>query len=111
MEGSVLANVRLRSAKGGKATLQWRTSDQKDFSAKGQSKKVSIKGGDWQDVEIKLPVKGTLQHLRMFLPVGKEPLEIDWIELKPADAKADTKQTKRWDFGTSMMKPKWIDAK
>ena len=111
VKGPVLASARLRSAKGGKATLQWRTSDQKDFSAKGQSKKFSIKGGDWQDVEIKLPVKGTLRHLRMFVPISKEPLEIDWIELKPAETGTDTKQTKRWDFGTSKMKPKWIDAK
>ena len=99
VEGPVLASVRLHSAKGGKATLQWRTSDQKDFSAKGQSKRFSIKGGDWQDVEIKLPVKGTLQHLRMFVPISKEPLEIDWIEITPAGGKS--KQSKRWDFGRS----------
>jgi len=99
VKGPVLASVRLRSAKSGKATLQWRTSDQKDFSAKGQSKKFSIKGGDWQDVEIKLPVKGTLRHLRMFVPVSKEPLEIDWIEIAPVGVKS--KQSKRWDFGRS----------
>ena len=99
VEGPVLASVRLHSAKGGKATLQWRTSDQKDFSAKGQSKKFSIKGGDWQDVEIKLPVKGTLQHLRVFVPISKEPLEIDWIEIAPAGGKS--KQSERWDFGRS----------
>ena len=99
VEGPVLASVRLQSAKGGKATLQWRTSDQKDFSAKGQSKKFSIKGGDWQDVEIKLPVKGTLRHLRVFVPISKEPLEIDWIEIAPAGGKS--KQSERWDFGRS----------
>ena len=97
MEGPVLASVRLRSAKGGKATLQWRTSDQKDFSAKGQSKKFSIKSGDWQDIEIKLPVKGVLQHLRMFVPISKEPLEIDWIEITPVGGKP--KKSQRWDFG------------
>jgi len=97
VEGPVLASVRLRSAKGGKATLQWRTSDQKDFSAKGQSKKFSIKSGDWQDIEIKLPVKGVLQHLRMFVPISKEPLEIDWIEITPVGGKP--KKSQRWDFG------------
>ena len=96
-KGPVLVSVRLRSAKGGKATLQWRTSDQKDFSAKGQSKKFSIKGGDWHEVAVNLPVKGTLQHLRLFTPVGKESLEIDWIELTPVRGKS--KKSKRWDFG------------
>jgi hypothetical protein len=99
VEGPIFVSARLRSGKPGKATLQWRTSDQKDFSAKGQSKKFSIKGGDWQEVEIKLPVKGALQHLRMFIPVSKEPLEIDWIEIAPAGGKS--KQSKRWDFGRS----------
>ncbi|MED5281252.1 MAG: hypothetical protein VYA10_07185, partial [Verrucomicrobiota bacterium] len=99
IDGPVLLKIRLRSAKGGKATLQWRTSDQKDFSAKGQSEKFSIQGGDWQDVEIKLPVKGTFQHLRMFVPISKEPLEIDWIEIAPVEGKS--KQSKRWDFGRS----------
>ena len=99
VEGPIFVRARLRFGKPGKATLQWRTADQKDFSAKGQSKKFSIRGGDWHDIEINLPVKGTLQHLRMFTPAGKEPLEIDWIEIAPAGGKS--KQSKRWDFGRS----------
>ena len=98
-EGPVLLKTRLRSAKPGKANLQWRTADQKGFPSKGQSKQFSIKGGDWQDFEIKLPVKGTLQHLRMFVPVSKEPIEIDWIEIIPAVGKS--RQSKKWDFGIS----------
>ena len=97
VEGPVFLKTRLRSAKPGKTNLQWRTADQKGFVAKGQSKQFTIKGGDWQDIEIKLPVKGALQHLRMFIPVSKKPLEIDWIEITPAGGKS--KQSERWDFG------------
>ena len=97
VEGPVLLKIRLRSAKPGKTNLQWRIADQKGFPAKGQSREFSIKGGDWQDIEIKLPVKGALQHLRMFVPVSKEPLEIDWIEITPAGG--TSKQSERWDFG------------
>jgi len=79
--------------------LQWRTADQKGFPSKGQSKQFSIMGGDWQDFEIKLPVKGTLQHLRMFVPVSKSPIEIDWIEIISAVGKSS--QSKKWDFGIS----------
>ena len=97
VEGPVLLKIRLRSAKTGKVNLQWRTADQAGFAAKGQSKEFSIKGGDWQNIEIKLPVKGALQHLRMFVPDSKGPLEIDWIEITPAGGKS--KQSERWDFG------------
>ena len=97
IDGPVQLQARLRSAKTGKANLQWRTADQKGFPAKGQSKQFSIKGGDWQNIEIKLPVKGALQHLRMFIPVSKEPLEIDWIEITPAGG--TSKKSERWDFG------------
>jgi len=97
IDGPVQLKARLRSAKTGKVNLQWRTADQAGFAAKGQSKDFSIKGGDWQNIEIKLPVKGALQHLRMFIPVSKKPLEIDWIEITPAGGKS--KQSERWDFG------------
>ena len=97
IEGPVLLKTRLRSAKPGKTNLQWRTADQKGFPAKGQSKQFSITGGDWQDIEIKLPVKGALQHLRMFVPDSKAHLEIDWIEISPAGGKS--KKSERWDYG------------
>ena len=74
IEGPVQLQARLRSAKPGKTNLQWRTADQAGFAAKGQSKDFSIKCGDWQNIEIKLPVKGVLQHLRLFVPISKEPL-------------------------------------
>jgi hypothetical protein len=35
----------------------------------------------------------------MFVPISKEPLEIDWIEIAPVEGKS--KQSKRWDFGRS----------
>jgi hypothetical protein len=97
IEGPVQLQARLRSAKPGKTNLQWRTADQAGFAAKGQSKQFSIEGGDWQDIEIKLPVKGVLQHLRLFVPISKEPLEIDWIEITPVGGKP--KKSQRWDFG------------
>tara|TARA_B100000497_G_C7307408_1_gene207539 strand:- start:106 stop:537 length:432 start_codon:yes stop_codon:yes gene_type:complete len=102
IEGHVQLKARLRSAKPGKANLQWRTADQAGFAAKGQSKEFSIKGGGWQDIEIKLPVKGALQHLRMFVPVSKQPLEIDWIEITPVGGKS--KKSERWDFGESHLR-------
>ena len=97
IEGPVLLKIRFRSAKPGKANLQYRTTDQKGFPTKGQSKQFSIKGGDWQEIEIKLPVKGVLQHLRIFIPDSKKPFEIDWIEITPVGGKF--KQSERWDFG------------
>ena len=43
-----------------------------------------------------LGVEGRLVQLRLFLPVQKHPVEIDWIEITPTGGIDKEKQ--RWDF-------------
>jgi hypothetical protein len=43
-----------------------------------------------------LAVEGRLVHLRLFPPVQKQPVEIDWIEITPTGG--NDKERQRWDF-------------
>jgi len=45
------------------------------------------------ELTVELPAVGTLRILRLYLLAAKEPVEFDWIELKPAEGKSQ-----RWDF-------------
>ena len=53
----------------------------------------TAKGGDWQDITVDLPHNDPATLMRLYLPHATEAVEIDWVELKPAGAKA-----RRWDF-------------
>ncbi len=47
-------------------------------------------------MNVPLAVEGRLVQLRLFPPVQKHPVEIDWIEIGPTGASDTEKQ--RWDF-------------
>jgi len=97
VEGPAAFRLRIRTQKSGNARLQWRTEDQELFPATGQSKSFAVAGGDWQELNVPLPVRGKLVQLRFYPPSQKQPIEIDWIELAPKDG--DAKSQQRWDFG------------
>jgi hypothetical protein len=83
----------MRSA-GGSGKVQWRTTTQEEFPASGQTVEFSWAGtAEWSEAKVVLPAEGALQHLRLYLPAQKAPVEIDWITLAPA-----TGQPQRWDF-------------
>jgi len=96
VDGPAQVRLRIRTQKDAEGRLQWRTANQKNFPATGQSKTFTVKGGDWRELTVPLPVKGQLLHLRLFLPSQKQPVQLDWIEIGPTDGKAN--ETERWDF-------------
>ena len=53
----------------------------------------TLEGGDWQDINVDLPNKGGAAILRIYLPHASEPVDIDWINVKPEPGKST-----RWDF-------------
>jgi hypothetical protein len=59
-----------------------------------QSVPFELKGGDWQTLKIDVPATLPLNILRVYLPAQKQPVEVDWVELK---AKSE-KQPRRWNF-------------
>ena len=90
--GPVTLSLRAKSA-GGKVRVQWRTSDQKTFPT-GQDADLALpESADGVEASVELPVKGSLLHLRLYLPVQKQAMEMDWIQLKSAKGKPQ-----RWDF-------------
>jgi hypothetical protein len=53
----------------------------------------SAKAGGWQEISVDLTNPGPAAILRLYLPTATEAVDIDWVELKPAGAKA-----RRWEF-------------
>ena len=96
VDGPAQVRLRIRTQKDAEGRLQWRTANQKNFPTTGQSKTFTVKGGDWRELTVPLPVKVQLLHLRLFLPSQKQPVQLDWIEIGPTDGKAN--ETERWDF-------------
>jgi arylsulfatase A-like enzyme len=94
--GPVEVRLRIRTSTRGTGRLQWRTEDQKLFPATGQTTSFGVHGGDWQELSVPLAVEGRLVHLRLFPPVRKQPVEIDWIEITPTGG--NDKERQRWDF-------------
>jgi len=91
-DGPVQLKLRIRTPIDGEAQLQWRTEGQKLFPKRGQSRTFEIAGGNWRELKVRLPVEGRLIHLRLFVPAGKRPTELDWIEIEGGQ---------RWDFGAA----------
>lgn len=90
VEGPATVTFRVRCAEGGPGKLEWippGTSQTQTATAP-----FTLKPGDWQTAKVEIPAKGPLGIARIYLPAQKQPVEIDWIELKgPA-------KNKRWDF-------------
>lgn len=92
-DGPVTLRLRARST-GGPAKVAWRTSDQEKFPDSGQEVEFSLPAGtEFIETGVELPVKGSLLHMRLFLPAQSQPVAIEWIELRPAKGKPQ-----RWQF-------------
>ena len=59
-----------------------------------QSVPFELKGGDWRVLKIDVPATFPLNILRVYLPAQKQPVEVNWVELKTQDEK----QPRRWHF-------------
>ncbi len=97
VEGPAEVRLRIRAQANGTARVQWRTEEQSLFPATSQSKSFAVAAGDWQELSVPLVARGRVVHVRLFPPAQKQPVEIDWIEIKPTGG--DGKEKERWDFG------------
>jgi arylsulfatase A-like enzyme len=76
--GPMTLKLRARSTAGGKGKVQWKTADQEDFPAEGQIVEYTLAASDdWQEVIIDLPVEGTTAIVRIYVPAGEAPVEIE----------------------------------
>jgi len=88
LPGPVTATLRIKTQKGGKGSVSWRTKAQKDFLAENVSEFVMSDSADWQEVALKLPITDRLLHLRVMLPIGEVPSQIQSIRLQPDKGQA-----------------------
>ena len=76
--------------------VQWKTQGQSAFPQQGQTVEFQLAAGtDWQDVNLKLPIKGTLAIVRLYLPATKSPVEIESIRDVPVNS---NKPIRAWNF-------------
>lgn len=93
--GPLTLRLRLRSKSGGNGRVTWRTTKQKKFS-EGQSVEFKVPSGtDWQDITVKLPIKGIAGIIRLYLPAAKSPVEIESIRYFSAKMKTPVRA---WSF-------------
>ncbi|WP_395743706.1 sulfatase [Prosthecobacter sp.] len=88
MTGPATVKLRVRSQTGGAGKIDSLPNTAGDPSVV-HSAPFEVKAGGWQELKIDLGEKGPLGTLRVYLPDA----EIDFIELAPANGKAQ-----RWDF-------------
>lgn len=87
--GPAVLKLRVRSAGGGDGKVEWIPPDKKN---EAKSAAFKLQPGDWQEISVSIPAEGPLGILRVYLPAQKQPVEIEWIELK------STGKPKRWKF-------------
>lgn len=90
VDGPAVVKFRTRSAAGGVGKAEWLTSASTPVNAKPET--LNFAAGDWQELSVNIPVSGPLGIVRIYLPAQKQPVEIDWIEIKGAA------KTRRWEF-------------
>ena len=92
--GPVMLRLSAKSA-GGRTKVQWRTSKQKTFPT-GQVVDFTLPASaHGEEVGIELPIKGALLHLRLYLPVQTQPVDLNWVELCSSRTGA---KPQRWNF-------------
>ena len=85
--GPAIIKIRLRNWAGDSGKVEWLGTGSETKSAAFQ-----ITGSGWQEVSVEIPEKGLIGTIRLYLPAGTSPLEVDWIEF-------NGKTPQRWDFG------------
>lgn len=92
MTAPATVTLRLRSATGGAGRIDCLTQ-----GAAKPDEKVSapfdVPKGDWQTIKVELKHNGRIGVLRLYLPAGDRPIEIDQIDIEPKNGKAE-----HWSF-------------
>jgi uncharacterized sulfatase len=90
LPGPLTATLRVRAKQGGPASITWRTKAESDFLPVNSAAFDWPASTEWQEVKVALPVQGHLLHLRIAPNSGSAGLEIQSLELRGPDEKAQT---------------------
>jgi len=92
MQGPVSLKLRVRSAAGGAAKIEWLGDAQAD-KATPKSVAFEVPAGEWRELAVEVPAQGLLGTTRLYLPASGQPLELDWVEIQ-----SGTTPPQRWNF-------------
>ncbi len=94
--GPMKLKLRARGAAGGTGSVRWKTADQQDFPAQGQSVEYTLPAGnDWHEITVDLPIETRPAIVRLYLPARSAEVEIESIEFRPANSK---RPARVWNF-------------
>jgi arylsulfatase A-like enzyme len=78
--GRSTVKFRLKATEAGESHVDWLSDGPQTKEVK--SVPFNYKGRDWEEVTVELPAEDKLGIVRIYLPLQKQPLEIDWIEIR-----------------------------
>ena len=90
--GPAKITVRMKCESAGNAKVQHLPSGVASNAEGALEFTYSVTPGDWQQVEINIPVARPLGIMRLYLPNQTAPILIDWIDVAAAG------KSERWDF-------------
>lgn len=90
LPGPVTLTLRVRSAGGGAGSVTWRARRQADFLPEQGVAFDWPTGKEWRDVQVVIPEKTELMHLRIYTPKAAQTVEIQSISLGSGAAKPQT---------------------
>jgi arylsulfatase A-like enzyme len=93
--GPAVVKLRVRSGDGGAGKIEWLPSGQAGGGADAKSIPFDVTAGDWREVSVAVPEAGPLGTMRLYLPAGAKPIELDWVEVRGVGAGA---KPRRWEF-------------
>jgi hypothetical protein len=97
LEGPITLHLQARGVNGksGTGRVQWRTQEQTEFPATGQTVGFEISASTtWQDITVQVPVEGRSQLLRLHVPAT------DGLDIRSISWKAQDEKPVEWDFST-----------
>ena len=95
MTGPAVVKFRVRTGAGGAGKVEWLPDGAAD-PKNVKSVAFDLPAGDWQELSVDLAGAGPLGTLRLYLPAGAKPVELDWVELRGKNAGAP----QRWEFNS-----------
>ena len=97
LEGPITLHLQARGVDGksGTGRVQWRTQEQAEFPATGQTVGFEVSASTtWQDITVQVPVEGRSQLLRLHVPAS------DGLDIRSISWKAQDEKPVQWDFST-----------
>lgn len=97
LDGPITLHLQARGVygKSGTGRVQWRTQEQTEFPATGQTVDFKVpESTTWQDITVQVPVEGRSQLLRLYVPAT------DGLEIRAIRWTAQGGKRVQWDFST-----------